>query len=256
MSKEQSRDTPPCESCERLAIENEQLRGAVTIWQKLADERKEQIAAQSERLVALSETAHIVQVLPLAPQPGTVTKSTHAAPQVPVGEGSVTTTGATSPAVAAPSDDKKCDVCGGELAKSVLDRGGQEYWCPSCAKAEMRKLKAERDAMRSAEVLMSESSLHSKASAWDKIQAKLTELTGSEEWLRGEGNGTQCAIAVIERFARSAIVRRSPDEIDLICDAYIAKTAEFQCPPKFYSHLREALHAILRPTDSCTPNDV
>jgi hypothetical protein len=61
---------------------------------------------------------------------------------------------------------------------------------------------------RSAEVLMSESSLHSKASAWDKIQAKLTELTGSEEWLRGEGNGTQCAIAVIERFARSAIVRR------------------------------------------------
>jgi hypothetical protein len=110
--------------------------------------------------------------------------------------------------------------------------------------------------LESAEVLMSESSLHSKASAWDKIQAKLTELTGSEEWLRGEGNGTQCAIAVIERFARSAIVRRSPDEIDLICDAYIAKTAEFQCPPKFYSHLREALHAILRPTDSCTPNDV
>lgn len=47
--------TPQCESCERLEIENEQLRGAVAIWQKLADERKEQVAAQSDRLIALSE---------------------------------------------------------------------------------------------------------------------------------------------------------------------------------------------------------
>lgn len=49
-----------CESCERLAAEIDQLRDAVTIWQKLADERKEQVAAQSERLIAQSETATIL----------------------------------------------------------------------------------------------------------------------------------------------------------------------------------------------------
>lgn len=38
----------------RLERENDQLRDAVTIRQKLADERKEQIDAQSERLVAMT----------------------------------------------------------------------------------------------------------------------------------------------------------------------------------------------------------
>lgn len=52
-----------CESCERLTRENDQLRDAVTIWQKLADERKEQIAAQSERLIALSETQAPIKLL-------------------------------------------------------------------------------------------------------------------------------------------------------------------------------------------------
>ena len=38
----------------------------------------------------------------------------------------------------------------------------------------------------------------------------------------------------------------TPDEIDLICDKYIAREAEFQCPVEFHPHLREALHTILR----------
>lgn len=97
MSQEQS-NTPPCESCERLAIENEQLRGAVTIWQKLADERKEQIAAQSERLVALSETAF-----------------KDAAPQVPEVRKAPGNPIVSSPAAAAPPDDKKGDGYEAEL---------------------------------------------------------------------------------------------------------------------------------------------
>lgn len=43
-------------ACSReLEIENGQMRGSVAIWQKLADERKEQIAAQSDLLTARSE---------------------------------------------------------------------------------------------------------------------------------------------------------------------------------------------------------
>jgi hypothetical protein len=83
---------------------------------------------------------------------------------------------------------------------------------------------------QSADVLIKESSLHSKASAWDKIQAKLTELTGSEEWLRGEGNGTQCAISVIERFARSATApRRCREGADRDCSPACDEKSRTYC---------------------------
>lgn len=63
-------------------------------------------ALMAKALLALhSETAAIVQVLPLAPQPATITTSTHAAPQAG-NPGSGTPTLVSSPAAAAPSDDK------------------------------------------------------------------------------------------------------------------------------------------------------
>jgi hypothetical protein len=43
------------EFARQLERENGQLSGAVDIWQKLADERKERIAAQSERLISLEK---------------------------------------------------------------------------------------------------------------------------------------------------------------------------------------------------------
>lgn len=40
----------------------------------------------------------------------------------------------TSPGEATP----KCEDCGFALARGELDRSGQEWWCPVCAKAGMR----------------------------------------------------------------------------------------------------------------------
>jgi hypothetical protein len=58
-----------------------------------------------------------------------------------------------------------------------------------------------------------QSSIESKAAAWDKIMERLTELTGSEDWLCNRDlNGTQCAIAVIDRFAASATRTLMTDE--------------------------------------------
>jgi DNA-directed RNA polymerase subunit RPC12/RpoP len=47
-----------------------------------------------------------------------------------------------------------CEDCGGELVKGELDRSGQSYWCPECAKQLLRKLKAEREAKEQAEVII------------------------------------------------------------------------------------------------------
>lgn len=46
---------------------------------------------------------------------------------------------------------------------------------------------------------------------------------------------------------RSAIPRTlTPDEIDLVCDHYIAQAADWQCPPDTHGFIREALQVILR----------
>ena len=94
---------PMCEACERLALENDQLRDAVTIWQKLADERRAQIDAQSERLVALSEKP-LSNAAPQAPGSSVSTgaQGEGAVSRTSNGEPLSLSTAIASPAVAAP----------------------------------------------------------------------------------------------------------------------------------------------------------
>lgn len=37
----------------------------------------------------------------------------------------------------------KCNDCGSECARGTLDRSGQEWWCPTCAKEYAMKARQE-----------------------------------------------------------------------------------------------------------------